>query len=84
MLSNNYFGYLQYSFFDQDSSNVFNIGSRFNYMNWTNQLLISPRVQYQYRIIGLYQLELIFPWAIIISIHSTENSEIVKVLLIKM
>ena len=35
MLSNNYFGYLQYSFFDQDSSNVFNIGSRFNYMNWT-------------------------------------------------
>ena len=49
MLSNNYFGYLQYSFFDKDSSNILNIGSRFNYMNWTNQFLLSPRVQYQYR-----------------------------------
>ncbi len=49
MSSNNYFGYFQYSFFDQDSSHIFNIGSRFNYMNWTDQLLLSPRVQYQYR-----------------------------------
>jgi hypothetical protein len=49
MSSNNYFGYLQYSFFDYDSSNIFNIGSRFNYMNWTDQFLLSPRVQYQYR-----------------------------------
>ena len=49
MSSNNYFGYLQYSFFDHDSSHVFNMGSRFNYMDWTNQFLLSPRVQYQYR-----------------------------------
>ena len=49
MSSNNYFGYLQYSFFDYDSSHIFNIGSRFNYMNWTDQFLLSPRVQYQYR-----------------------------------
>ena len=49
MSSNNYFGYLQYSFFDQDSSHIFNIGSRYNYMNWTDQLLLSPRAQYQYR-----------------------------------
>ena len=49
MSSNNYFGYFQYSFFNQDSSHIFNIGSRFNYMNWTDQLLLSPRVQYQYR-----------------------------------
>lgn len=47
--SNNYFGYLQYSFFDQDSSHIINTGFRFNYMDWTNQLLLSPRVQYQYR-----------------------------------
>ena len=49
MSSNNYFGYLQYSFFDYDSSHIFNIGSRFNYMNWSDQFLLSPRVQYQYR-----------------------------------
>ncbi len=49
MSSDNYFGYFQYSFFNQDSSHILNIGSRFNYMDWTDQLLLSPRVQYQYR-----------------------------------
>jgi len=45
----NSFGYLQYSFFSADSMHLFNLGTRINYYEVSDQFLVSPRFQYQYR-----------------------------------
>lgn len=45
--SNNYTGYVQNTTFLKDSAHAFIAGVRFNYWDYTNQLIASPRVSYR-------------------------------------
>ncbi len=44
-----YTGYLQSTIFSTDSVFALNVGARINYMDYTNETLISPRVIYRYK-----------------------------------
>lgn len=42
-------GFIQYTFNSTDSLHSLNVGTRLNYWTYSNQLLVSPRIQYAYR-----------------------------------
>ena len=42
-------GYLQTTLFTSDSTHAFNVGARVNYMDYTEETLISPRFIYRFR-----------------------------------
>ena len=48
--TNTYTGYLQLLFSNKDSTHTLNVGARANYLDYNDELLISPRVIYQYNL----------------------------------
>ncbi|MEP1095770.1 MAG: carboxypeptidase-like regulatory domain-containing protein [Cyclobacteriaceae bacterium] len=44
-----YTGYLQSTIFSKDSAHAFNLGARVNYMDFTGEMLISPRLTYRHK-----------------------------------
>ncbi|GAB4229007.1 MAG: carboxypeptidase-like regulatory domain-containing protein [Ekhidna sp.] len=49
LATNTVAGYLQGTFFMKDSMHAVNIGARFNYLDYTSQLLFSPRLIYRFK-----------------------------------
>lgn len=44
-----YTGYLQSTVFSKDSTHAFNLGARVNYMDFTGEVLVSPRLTYRHK-----------------------------------
>ncbi|MEM6734828.1 MAG: carboxypeptidase-like regulatory domain-containing protein [Bacteroidota bacterium] len=49
LTTNTYTGYLQSTVFSKDSMHAINAGLRFNYLDYNEQLLVSPRLIYRYK-----------------------------------
>lgn len=49
LTTNTFTGYLQSTVFSKDSMHAVNAGLRFNYLDYNEQLLISPRLIYRYK-----------------------------------
>ena len=49
LTTNMFTGYLQSTLFSKDSMHAMNAGIRFNYLDYSEQLLVSPRVTYRFK-----------------------------------
>ena len=49
LTTNTFTGYLQSTLFSKDSMHAMNAGIRFNYLDYSEQLLVSPRVTYRFK-----------------------------------